>query len=199
MSTEREDMIEEANSLDIEFKSNIPGVKLAALIAEAKGEPVAVEETAIPSPAAIIEPPTDEGEDDEAEAVVKTMTPTQAKNVEKVPKKKLNKFQLKRKKIAEAKKRAFKTQVVTITNKDNRENDMMTTVYASFENQFFGLSKIVPLDIPVELENALIAILENTTMTLHKDEIIDGKRSGNKRPFRVKKFAISYGRQVVAD
>jgi len=30
-------------------------------------------------------------------------------------------------------------------------------------------------------------------MTLHKDEIIDGKRTGNKVATRVKKYAISYG------
>ena len=92
------------------------------------------------------------------------------------------------------KKRAFKTTVITLTNKDNRENDVVTTAYLSFENQYFGLSKIVPLDIPVELEAALIAIAERSMITLHKDEIIDGKRTGNKTPVRVKKYAISYGK-----
>ena len=187
MSTEREDLLTEANNLGLEFQPNIPSKKLAAKIAEAKGEPPAVEETAPPSPAA--EAPT-EPEADEA--------PTESKDVTKKDRP-LTEYELKRKKIAAAKKRAMKTRVVTITNKDNRENDIMTTVYLSFENQYFSLSKIVPLDIPVQLENSLIKIAEKTMMTLHKDEIKDGKRTGNKQPVRVKKFAVSYGQQQPQD
>jgi hypothetical protein len=89
----------------------------------------------------------------------------------------------------------MKTSIVTITNKDNRENDVMTSVYLSFENQYFGLSKQVPLDLPVELENSLIKIAEGVRITLHKDEVRDGRRTGNKIPTSVKKFAISYARQ----
>jgi hypothetical protein len=98
-----------------------------------------------------------------------------------------------RQKIAVAKKEAFLTKVVTITNKDVREADMVTTAHLSFENNFFGMAKNVPLDIPVELEVSLIKIANSAMMTLHKDEIIDGKRTGNKVATRVKKYAISYG------
>lgn len=168
MSEERDALIDEANLLNLEFHSNIPTKKLKGIVAEAKGEAPAVEESAPSGPAVKVE--------SEAQTVAQS------------------KYAAKRLKIAKAKGDAFRTRIVTITNKDNRENDIMTTVYVSFENQYFGLSKVVPLDVPVELENALIQILASTTMTLHKDEIIDGRRTGNKVPTRVKKFAISYGR-----
>ena len=107
---------------------------------------------------------------------------------------KMNKAELRRRATRIAKEKAFSTSVVTITNRDNRENDFMTTAYLSFENQFFGLSKLVPLDIPVELEQGLINVAEATMIVLHKDEIIEGTRTGNKVPVQVKKFAISYGK-----
>ncbi len=107
----------------------------------------------------------------------------------------LTKQQLRRKKISERKAAAMKTRIVTITNKDNRDNDFTTTASLSFENQFFGLAKNVPLDVPVELEQALIDIAESTIITHHKDEIVDGKRTGNKVPVSVKKYVVSYGKE----
>ena len=101
----------------------------------------------------------------------------------------------KRQRIVKAKQRALKMQVVTITNKDNRENDVMTTVSLSFENEFFGISRSVPLDIAVEIETALVEIAEGTMMTLHKDEVVNGRRTGNKIPVATKKFAVSYAKQ----
>lgn len=167
MNEERTALLEVANDLGLEFHSNIPTEKLKAIVAEAKGEPAPVEEAVPASPA--IKELDSEG-----------------------PKPKLSKYAAKRRKVAAAKKAAMKTRIVTITNKDNRENDIMTTAYFSFENQHFGLSKVVPLDIPIELEVSLIQIAASTVMTLHKDEVVDGKRTGNKVPMRVKKFAISY-------
>jgi len=178
MNNEREDLLEQANELGLDFPSNVKTTKLQAMVAEAKGEPAPVEESAPPSPAV----KADAQEESKEEASQKASTAKQSA------------YAAKRARIANAKKKAFATQVVTLTNKDNRENDLMTTVYLSFENQHFGLSKIVPLDVPVELENALIKIAERTMITLHKDEIVDGKRTGNKRPVRVKKFAISYAK-----
>jgi hypothetical protein len=119
------------------------------------------------------------------------MKKTEKEDTDRKPSKRM----LMRRKIAEARKKAFKTHIVTLTNKDSRENDVMTTVNLSFENQYFGLSKIIPLGVPVELEKALIDIAESTRITLHKDEVVSGKRTGNKVPVSVKKFAISYSRQ----
>jgi len=182
MSDDRQALLEEGNELGLEFPSNIPNTKLKNMISEAKGEPPAIEDDVV-APGPAIKADTEE---------------EQGENPKVAPKSKkgetLTKFQMKRQKIADSKARSLKKQVVTLTNKDNRENDFMTTTYLSFENQYFGLSKLVPLDVPVELEAALIKIAESTMMTLHKDEIVNGKRTGNKIPVRTKKFAVSYGK-----
>lgn len=178
MSDERKELLDEANELGLEFPANIPTTKLKAMVAEEKGEPLPVEEEAPPSPAVKEESKSDKSDEEKTET-------TSSKPI----------LSKRRAAIQKAKEKAFKTKIVTITNKDSRENEFMTTVYLSFENQYFGLSKIVPLDTPVELEEALIHIAESTMMTLHKDEIINGKRTGNKVTTRVKKFAISYGQQ----
>ena len=159
----------EATDLGLDYPKNVKTTKLVAMVAEAKGEPVPVQETVQPSPAVKVTAPVDS--------------------------KPMSLMALRRKRTADAKRKALHTSIVTITNKDNRENDIMTTVFLGFENQYFGVSKVVPLDIPVQLEDALIAIAEKTTMTLHKDEVVAGKRTGNKIPTTVKKFAISYARQ----
>ena len=87
---------------------------------------------------------------------------------------------------------AMKTKVVTITSNDKRDNHLTSTCFLSSENQYFGISKIVPLDVPVELEQCLIDTAKAVEVVLHQDEIIDGKRTGNKRPKLVKKYVVSY-------
>ena len=165
---ERSTLVEQANELGLEFAKNISTKKLADMIQEAQGPAVKPEkESVIEAPAAA------------------PSTGTRA----------LNTQQLRRKKIAERKAVAMKTRIVTITNKDSRDNDFTTTASLSFENQFFGLAKNVPLDVPVELEQALIDIAESTMITHHKDEIVDGKRTGNKVPVSVKKYVVSYGKE----
>lgn len=168
----RKELIEQANALALEFPSNIPTAKLQAMVDESidalpSGEPEKIEEKAPASPEVAVDVPERKPRGNPKEIA-------------------------KRLKIKKAKDLALATEIVTITNKDNRENDVMTTAYLSFENQYFGRSRLVPLDIPVELERALIHIAESTTMTLHKD---DGTGTGNKVPVTVKKFAISYSRQ----
>lgn len=97
-----------------------------------------------------------------------------------------------RKAIAAFKAAAMETKIVTISSNDKRDNDVVTSVYLSAENQHFGIAKYVPLDIPVELEVCLIDVAKSTYITLHKDEIVDGRRTGNKVPQSVRKFTISY-------
>lgn len=178
----RTDMIDEANSFGLKFPGNISNVKLSGMLAEYKGEPTPLEETPPKGPAVKVD------------AVVDFEEARLSSN-EKAHLAAKARYAAKRQKIANARAKAFKTQVVTLTNKDNRENDVMTTAYLSFQNQYFGMSKRVPLDIPVELEVALVKIAAACTMTLHKDEIVGGKRTGNKVPVRVKKYAISYSQQ----
>lgn len=93
----------------------------------------------------------------------------------------------------ENKAKAMKTRVVRLTNNDKRESHVTTTAYLSCENQFFGLSKIVPLDTPIELEQCLIDVAKDVTIMLHVDEVDDkGRRTGNQTHKPVKKFVISY-------
>lgn len=181
--SKRDELVAEATDLGLEFKGNISNAKLEEMIVEATTlKPV--DETPPPSPA--VKPEEQEAAEDE---VVFESAKERAAAIAS------RKHAAKRKKISEAKKRAFEKHIVTITNKDPRENDVMTTAYLAFENQYFGLARLVPLDMPVELEAALIKIAAGCTMTLHKDEIVNGRRTGNKVPTRVKKYAISYSHQ----
>jgi hypothetical protein len=100
--------------------------------------------------------------------------------------------QVERDTIQATKKAAMETKIVTISSNDKRDNDVTTSIYLSMENQHFSVAKYVPLDIPVELEVCLIEVAKSTFITLHTDEIIDGKRTGNKIPKSVHKFTISY-------
>lgn len=94
--------------------------------------------------------------------------------------------------VNETKRAAMKKRVVTISSNDKRDSEFTTTAYLSMENQYFGISKLVPLDIPIELEQCLIDVARSTEITLHKDEIINGRRTGNKTPVRTRKYNISY-------
>lgn len=85
--------------------------------------------------------------------------------------------------------KAMKKRVVRITNNDKRENHLTTTAYLSCENQYFGISRLVPLDVPVELEQCLIDVAKSIEIVLHID---DGSRTGNREPKLVKKYVVSY-------
>ena len=161
----RKTLIEEANELGLEFKSNIPSSKLQDLVDQAQGASIGVS-----APVIEVKPEVDKV----------PLTPRQAKHLTH------------RKAIAARKKEATKTRVVIITNRDNRDAEFTTTANLSFENQYFSLGKHVPLDMPVELEVSLISIAENVMMPTHRDEVVNGKRTGLKYTVLAKKYAISY-------
>lgn len=189
MKFDREAMIAEANDYGLEFKGNISNIALAQLIADFKGEPLPEDEAPPPSPEAKPDP------EPEADLEEELSVPATSE-VQRVKDLAALRFRKKREKIAAMKRAAMKTQIVTITNKDNRENDVATTAFLSFENQHFGMAKNVPLDIPVQLEQALIDIAERCLITMHKDEVVNGKRTGNKVPVSVKKYVVSYSRHI---
>ena len=203
--SDRDELMKQAEKLGLDFPKNIPSEKLSRMVDNAllseENETTAQsneEDDDLTDEEMKVEKDEkaamEKAAKEEAEAVAelqKSMKKTEKEDTDRKPSKRM----LMRRKIAEARKKAFKTHIVTLTNKDSRENDVMTTVNLSFENQYFGLSKIIPLDVPVELEKALIDIAESTRITLHKDEVVSGKRTGNKVPVSVKKFAISYSRQ----
>jgi hypothetical protein len=155
--------------------------------------------------------PTDEGEDKppveelppadtEASAPVEAPVPTKrkrkvTKTADLEPKNGDSDQVRLRKKVLLAKRKASKKVIVTITNKDPRENEFMTTAPLSVENQHFSIGRNVPLDIPVEIEACLAKLAESTMMTHHKDEVVNGRRTGNKTIVSVKKYAVSYARE----
>jgi hypothetical protein len=165
--SDRKALIEQANELGLEFPGNISTKKLEAMLSESKGPAVKAEVVAEVEPAAS---PKGKKEPEDPRQRVRML-------------------------VAAAKKAATAKSIVTLTNKDPRENATVTTAHLSVENQHFGVSRIVPLDIPVELEQCLIDLAESTMMTLHRDEVAGGKRTGNKVAVSVKKFAVSYSRQ----
>ncbi len=180
ISEQRQALLDKANDLGLEFKGNISNVKLKQMIADAEDgdvitdiEPPAVEDTQFSAPVAV-----KEQEPEEETAVTPVSKRTKRLNF-----------------IQQRKAEAMKKRVVTITNKDNRDNDFTTTAHLSVENQFFGVAKNVPLDIPVELEQCLIDVAESTMITQHRDEIIDGRRTGNKTAVLTKKYVISYAKE----
>lgn len=167
-----EELKAEADVLGIVYSNKIGTIKLAQKIEDY------FESQAAGDLVKSIDDESDEDEDEVATSVVKG--PKMSAEVQM------------RTLIAKAREAAMATRIVTLSSNDKQESEWTTTAYLSMENQHFGLSKIVPLDVPVELEQCLIDIAKNTTITLHKDEIIDGRRTGNKIPTSVRKYNISY-------
>lgn len=108
------------------------------------------------------------------------------------PKQKLNKKDRLKQLVKEARKAAFKKRKVIITNNDKRDSHMTTTAYLAFENQYFEKALVVPLDEVVELEQGLIDCAKASKIVHHVDEVLNGKRTGNKVPKLVKKYGVSY-------
>jgi hypothetical protein len=177
-NNERQALIDEANELGLEFAKNTTDKKLRAIIAEAKGEPTPIDEEPVENPVRVKE----EAEEEDLEEVV---VPAKVAALRE-------KANLKRSRIAANQAEAMKTRIVTITNRDSRDNTYTTTALLSMENQYFSISKIVPLDIAVELEDCLIKVAQSTMIPHHTDEIVNGRRTGNKITKQAKKYTISY-------
>lgn len=181
-SEKRQQLIDEANELGLEFAKNVTDKTLEKMIREEKGEPEPVDEEPVPSPAAKSK------EQLEEEGLNEPEPETKEKATHKRP------VNRRRQLVAEMKRKAMKTRVVTITNRDPRDNMHTTTAHLSVENQYFGVSKIVPLDVPVELEECLITSAETAMIPIHRDEIINGRRTGNKVTGRAKRYTVSYAK-----
>lgn len=163
-----EDLKKEAEGLGITFNAKIGEAKLKEKIDQH------YENLAAESSVEVIEDVNDEVEVEDVDApAVK-----RAKGIQEIAR--------------ELKKLALVKKVVTITSNDQRDNHVADTCYLACENQFWGISKIVPLNIAIELEQCLIDTADSITIARHVDEIIDGKRTGNKTVRNVKKYVISY-------
>ncbi len=194
--TDRKTMIDEANALGLQFPGNISNVKLQEMLQAETGEPTPIQESAPASPAIKPEELPEVADNAGILAQIASLQAQLGITDEAVSADGRNQAQInasiRRQVVAKARAAAFKKHIVTITNKDSRENDKVTTAYLAFENQYFGVARSVPLDIPVELEEALIKIALQCTMALHKDEVVNGKRTGNKITVKVKKYVVSF-------
>lgn len=94
--------------------------------------------------------------------------------------------------VSIVKKKAFQTRVVTITYNDKRDSDKVTTAYLNCENQYFALSKIVPLNIPIKLEQCLIDCAKESKILQHIPEKKNGRDTGNMTPQLIRKYNVSY-------
>jgi len=171
MSKTIEELKTEADTLGIKYVKNIGAEKLAQKI-EDYFESQAADDLAVVK---------------EEDPIVDELTGPK-KGVDKMPINETPEQAFKRKSKERQKKRLTNTRVVTLSSNDKRENHVTSTAYLSCGT----LSRIVPLDIPVELEEALIIIAETTPITLHVAEVIDGKRTGNSVPKSIKKYNVSY-------
>ena len=84
------------------------------------------------------------------------------------------------------------THVVTITDNDQRENNMTTTVSVSCGNDYFDLGmKRVPLNIPVELEQGFINVLKEIVIPMHVQN-----KEGVCSTVRRNRYAIAYSDEM---
>jgi len=88
----------------------------------------------------------------------------------------------------EAEKKAKLTHIVVITDNDQRENNLTSTVPVTCENGYFSLGmKRIPLNVPVELEQGFINVLKEIQIPLAVRNM-DGTTSTKLR----NRYSISY-------
>ena len=87
---------------------------------------------------------------------------------------------------------AEKKQFVVITSNDPRDQDD-DTVFLSFGNKYFELSRLVPLGQEIWLEKSLVNIAKTTTSLQHINEVDrNGRPTGNKTNKLVNRYNVSY-------
>ena len=95
--------------------------------------------------------------------------------------------------IAKVKKEAFAKRKVIITYNDKRDNNETNSAYLTCENMYFSLSKLVPLDTPVELEQCLINTAKEAKISVHRPDIVKGVQNSAKiRSVFAPKYTVSY-------
>ena len=68
----------------------------------------------------------------------------------------------------EARLEAMKTHIVTITDNDQRENNLTTIASVNCSNDYFDLgTRRIPLNVPVEVEQGFINVLKEIQIPMH--------------------------------
>jgi len=96
---------------------------------------------------------------------------------------------------AEARLEAMKTHIVTITDNDQRENNLTTIVSVNCSNDYFDLgTRRIPLNIPVEVEQGFINVLKEIQIPMHVRDNITGLG----RTVLRNRYSIAYSNELKA-
>ena len=89
----------------------------------------------------------------------------------------------------EMEKAARKLRKVTVHYNDPRDSSMVTSAHVQASNPYFALGRIVPLDMSIELEQALCDNLAEALIQVH---IPDPKNPGLMTSKMIKKYSVIY-------
>lgn len=104
-------------------------------------------------------------------------------NTETTPTKKLSDLR------AEMEKAARKLRKVTVHYNDPRDSHMVTSAAVQVANPYFALGKIIPLDMTIELEQALCDTLSEALIQVH---VPDEKNPGLMKSKMIKKYSVIF-------
>ena len=104
-------------------------------------------------------------------------------NVETTPVQNLSAFR------NEMEKAARKLRKVTVHYNDPRDSHMVTSAAVQAANPYFALGRIIPLDIPIELEQGLCDTLSEALIQVH---VPDEKNPGLMKSKMIKKYSVIY-------
>jgi len=79
---------------------------------------------------------------------------------------------------------------VTVTNLDP-DNSGASTVYACVENEYFSIARVIPLDVPIALEAALIKKIKNMQSLSYVPVVKNGKNTGTFTHKAVPTYAVT--------
>lgn len=163
MSTQLEDLKQEATELGISFKSNIGADTLKDKIEKfyesqetSSKELESLMEKVEPEPA--------------KKPAVKSISPREQKRIDRET-------------------NSRKTRVITVVDNDQRVNSHVTTCTVSCSNEFFDLgTKVLPLNEKIEVSQGHINVLKSVQIPLHVKDVKTGLSSVRMRP----RYTISY-------
>ena len=90
--------------------------------------------------------------------------------------------------VKEAEEAARKTHIIVITDNDQRENNLTSTVPVTCGNQYFDLGlKRIPLNVPVEVEQGFIDTLKEIRIPLSVRQM-----DGSFKTAMRNRYSISY-------
>lgn len=89
----------------------------------------------------------------------------------------------------EMEKAARKLRKVTVHYNDPRDSHMVTSAAVQAANPYFALGKIIPLDMTIELEQALCDTLSEALIQVH---VPDEKNPGLMKSKMIKKYSVIY-------